>query len=314
MIFRNTIRLLLSNFSNVWKVLVYYIICIALTIAVCFTVANPIISKLSEAGVFESLGNLINSLLNSAPTTNVCSLNQIIDTSWQVLATNIQFRFNYVFLIVWLVFVFPFTLDLAQLALGEVFYGFMTSQVKYGFTGRYIKNISKSLLYTLVRYFVMLVFNVGTILLFVGIIKLIALRTIGNIFLSVFVFAFTLCFIALKHTLFSCWMPAIAVLDGGVIKSLKQNFKCVFNKFPSIYSNFLSLVLTAFVINAIFGVFTFTVSIVVTLPLTAVVFVICQMVSYFSSQGMRFYVYQDVFISPKRVEEQDKITKLKYLI
>lgn len=307
-------RLLLSNFSNVWKVLVYYIICIALTIGVCYTVATPILSKLSEAGVFESLGNLINSFLNATPTANVCSLNQIIDTSWQVIATNIQFRFNYVFLIVWLVFIFPFTLDLAQLALGEVFYGFMTSQVKYGFTGRYIKNISKSLLYTLVRYFVQLVFNVSIVLLCVGIIKLVALRTIGNIFLSLFVFAFTLCFIALKHTLFSCWMPAIAVLDCGVIKGLKQNFKCVFNKFPSIFSNYLTLVLSAFVVNAIFALVTFSVSIVVTMPLTAVVFVICQMVSYFSSQGMRFYVYQDVFISPKRVEEQDKITKLKHLI
>lgn len=190
----------------------------------------------------------------------------------------------------------------------------MTSQVKYGFTGRYIKNISKSLLYTLVRYFVQLVFNVSIVLLCVGIIKLVALRTIGNIFLSLFVFAFTLCFIALKHTLFSCWMPAIAVLDCGVIKGLKQNFKCVFNKFPSIFSNYLTLVLSAFVVNAIFALVTFSVSIVVTMPLTAVVFVICQMVSYFSSQGMRFYVYQDVFISPKRVEEQDKITKLKHLI
>lgn len=65
-------RLLLSNFSNVWKVLVYYIICIALTIGVCYTVATPILSKLSEAGVFESLGNLINSFLNATPTANVC--------------------------------------------------------------------------------------------------------------------------------------------------------------------------------------------------------------------------------------------------
>ncbi len=132
--------------------------------------------------------------------------------------------------------------------------------------------------------------------------------------LSLIVFAFTLCFIAFKHTLFACWMPATAVLDYSVVKALKQNFKCVFKKFPSIFSNYLSLVLVAFVVNASFAIVTFSVSLVFTMPLTAFVFVICQMVSYFSSQGMRFYVYQDVFISPKRVEEQDKITKLKYLI
>lgn len=314
MIFRNTIRLLLSNFSNVWKVLVYYIICITLTIGVCYTVASPIIAKLSQAGVFEDLGNVINSFLNATPTTNVCSLNNIMDTAWQVLISNSQFKFNYAFLIIWLLFVFPFTLDLAQLALGEVFYGFMTSQVKYGFTGRYIKNISKSLLYSLVRFLVLLVFNMSIVLLFVGIVKLVALRTLGNMFLSLFVFAFTLCLISLKYSLFACWMPAISVLDCKVIKGLKQNFKCIFKKFPSIFSNYLTLVLTAFVINTLFAIVTFSVSLIVTMPLTAVVFVICQMVSYFTCQGMRFYVYQDVFISPERIEEQDKITKLKYLI
>ena len=29
---------------------------------------------------------------------------------------------------------------------------------------------------------------------------------------------------------------------------------------------------------------------------------------------MRFYVYPDMFISPKRFEEQDKIKKIKYLV
>ena len=38
------------------------------------------------------------------------------------------------------------------------------------------------------------------------------------------------------------------------------------------------------------------------------------MVSYFSSCGMRFYVYPDMFISPKKFEEQDKVKKVKYII
>ena len=225
MIFRNTIRLLLSNFSNVWKVLLYYIICIALTIGVCYTIASPILSKLSEAGVFKSIVDLLNSMISSVPSKSVSSLNDILNTAWQVLVNNPQFGFNYAFLIIWILFIFPFTLDLAQLALGEVLYGFMTSQVKYSFSGRFIKNISKSLLYSLVRYFVILIFNFSVVLLLLGIVKLVAIRTIGYLFLGLIIFAFTLSFIALKHTLFSCWMTAIAVLDCGVIKSIKQNFR-----------------------------------------------------------------------------------------
>lgn len=315
MIFRNTIRLLLTNFSNVWKALLYYVVCIALTFGVCWVFASPIIEKLVEANVFKNLFDLLNSFFSGVEVQNaVNSLNDIINSAWQVLSTNIQFKFNYIFLIVWVLFVFPFTLDLAQLALGEVLYGYMTSQVKYSFTGRYIKNIGKSCVYALLRYFVLFIFNVGAFLLLVYTIQTVALGGLLNVFLGFVLICVLLCIEAFKHSLFSCWMPTIAVLNSNPFSALKRNFKCVFKKFFSIFSNFLALIIIAIALNVMFCVFTLGVSLAFTLPLTAFVFVIFQMVSYFSSNGMRFYVYPDMFISPKRFEEQDKIKKLKYLV
>ena len=313
MIFRNTVRLLLTNFSNVWKALLYYLICIVLTFAVCWTIASPIIAKLTEANVFSNFINLLNSFFSS-PKGVVYSLDEIINTAWNVLTTNIQFRFNYIFLIVWVVLVFPFTLDLAQLAFGEVLYGYMTSQVKYSFSGRYIKNIGKSCVYALVRYFVLLVFNVFAFALVVGVIKIATMGSILHLFLALVMLSFLVCFVTFKHAIFSCWMPAIAVLNCNPFKALKYNFKCVFRKFFSIYSNYLTLVITAIAINVMFCVFTLSISLIVTLPLTAFVFVIFQMVSYFSSQGMRFYVYPDMFITPKKIKEQETIKKLKFYL
>ena len=306
MIFRNTIRLLLSNFSNVWKLLVYYIICFVITLGVCWAIAAPIIDKLSQANAFSDLVTLLNSYFYQ-PTGLVSSLDEIINTAWNILSTNIQFTFNYIFLIVWLVFVFPFTLDLAQLALGEVMYGFMTSKVRYGFTGRYIKNIGKSCIFCLVRYLVQFIFNAG-------IIKLATLGDIGYILLAILLFGFTLCFVSFKHALFSCWMPGIAVLNVNVFRALGKNFKAVFSKFPRIFSNYLALVITALVFNLIFATFTLSVSLTVTLPLTAFVFVCAQMVTYFSTKGMRYYVYQDMVVVPKKFEEQEGIKKLKFLV
>ena len=315
MIFRNTIRLLLTNFSNVWKALLYYVVCIALTFGVCWVFASPIIEKLVEANIFENLYDVLNGFFSGIEASEVAeSLNNTINTAWQVLTTNIQFKFNYIVLIVWVVFVFPFTLDLAQLALGEVLYGYMTSQVKYSFTGRYIKNIGKSSVYALIRYFVLLVFNVGAFLLLVQTIEFAAMGGILNVFLAFVLLCVLLCVEAFKHSLFSCWMPTIAVLNSNPFSALKRNFKCVVKKFFSIFSNYLALIIISIALNVMFCVFTLGVSLVFTLPLTAFVFVIFQMVSYFSSNGMRFYVYPDMFISPKRFEEQDKIKKLKYLV
>jgi len=313
MIFRNTFRLLLTNFSNVWKVLLYYLICIVITFGVCYSIASPIIVKLQEANVFNDLFNLLNSFF-SKPSGVIRSFSEILQTASNVISYNIQFKFNYIFLIVWIVFVFPFTLDLAQLAMGEVLYGFMTSQVKYGFTGRFIKNIGKSCVYSLVRYFVLLPINLIICGIGWGIVKLATSGSIAYILLNFVLFVVLLCVLAFKQTIFSCWMPAIAVLNINPFKALKKNFACAFRRFFSIFSNALTLILTAFVVNVIFCVFSFSVSLIITLPLTAFVFVIFQMVSYFSSQGMRFYVYPDMFISPKKFEEQDKFKKLKYLV
>lgn len=313
MIFRNTIRLLLSNFSSVWKVLLYYVICILLTVGICWSFASPILAKLIDNNVFDNLFEGFLGFYNN-PIEAVTSINLTATKIGKILLNSIEFRFSIVFLIIWLGFVFPCMLDVVTLAVGEVLYGFMTSQVKFSFTGRFIKNIGKSSIYVMLKYAVLLLMNLMIGGLLIGVMKLVLLRNALYIFLALMVLVFILGFIAFKNTLFSCWLPAISVLDCKVPKAIKQNFKCVFRNFFNIYSNCLTLILTLFVINAIFCVFTFGISLIITLPLSAVVFIIFQMVSYFSTQGMRFYVYQDVFISPKRMEEQDKFKKLKFLI
>ncbi len=314
MIFRNTIRLLLTNFSNVWKVLLYYVICISLSFCVCYFLASPIIAKLVEAQIFVEFGQAFGGLFSKPLQASAATFEQLFQRVGEVLTTNIQFRFNYIFLGVWTLFIFPLTLDFAQLASGEVLYGFMTSQVKYNWTGRYIKNIGKSVLYSMLRYCVVLVFNVVAL---GGIYYTIKFASAGDIryaLLSVWVFALVIVTLALKQALFSCWMPSIAVLDKNVASALSQNFSCVFRNFWNIFSTSLLLVILAIVINLLCAVFTLSVALVVTIPATAFMFVVFQMVSFFSTQGMRFYVYPDMFISPKRFEEQDNIEKMKNLI
>lgn len=304
----------MSNFSNVWKVLLYYLIVITLNIGVLALVSYPIFVKLNDAHVFTDFANIASHLFVQSTQATASSLEGLLQTIANVLTTNAQFTFNYIFLIVWLVFVFPFTMDLAGLAMGEVLYGFMTSKVKYGFTGRFIKNLGKSAVFSLVKYFVQLIFNVAILALLYLTIKVATMGSFLYVILALLLFACTIVFISLKLTLFSCWLPAIAVLNQNVFKALNFNFKSVFRKFFSIFSNILLLVILSFVLNLICAVFTFTVSLIVTLPLTIFLFVTCEMVSFFFSQGMKFYCYQDMVISPKTFEEQDGIKKIKYLV
>ncbi|NCB48257.1 MAG: hypothetical protein EOM55_01310 [Clostridia bacterium] len=314
MIFRNSIRLLLTNFSTVWKVLVYYLICFTVTIGVCYLLAEPIVQKLTQANIFEDAIAIINNIFSSNPTTTAYTASELLSKAWTIIITNFQFKFNFIFLIIWLVFAFPYLLNLCQLAMGDLLYGYMTSQVKYSFSGRMIINLGRSAVFSLVRFVVMLAFNLVSIGLFVLSVSLAITGVISNILLALGVLTLLICFVAFKQTLFSCWMPALAVLGVNPFKALKRNFKAVFQNFFAVYSNFLLLCFLTVVVNLFCCVFTASISLIITLPLTVFAFSVFQMVTYFTSQGMRFYVYPDLFISPKHFEEQDKIKRIKNLL
>ena len=313
MIFRNTFRLLFSNFSNVWKLLLYYFICFSITALVCSGFIMPIINELARDGILTKLWDIISNFFVIGPEASLVALHEVIVQTIAILSDNLTLKFFSIFTIIWLFLVFPITLDMAKIALGEVIYGYMTSQVKYSFTGRYVKNIGKGISYSALKYAVQLVFralNIGVIVCFFQFL----IKGGGYVFLAMLVFALLLLLVALKRTLFSCWMPAICVLSEDAFSSLATNFKTSFRNFFVIFSNMLVLEIVAIVFNLIFGVFTATVSLIITLPITVFVFAIAEMTSFFSSRGMRFYVYPDMFISPKKFEEQDSISRIKNLI
>ena len=314
MIFRNSMRLLFSNFSNVWKLLLYYVVCVALSALVCWWFVQPIVVKLSNAGVFASISNLFSSLFSSNPPQFAEEFSNIAQTIGNVLSSSVELRFNYVFVAFWLLFVFPVTIDMALLPMGEVLYGYMTSQVRYTFTGRYIKNIGKSVLFAMSRYVVLLPVNAILLAVFCLVIKFLIQATLASIVFAMVLLTLLVVLWAVRQTIFSCWMPAISVLGCKVFAGLGQNFEAAFRKFFAIFSNAFVLALCAIVFNLIFTVFTATISLSVTIPLTVFVFVIFQMVSFFDSHGMRYYIYPNMFISPKTFEEQDKIQKIKNLL
>ncbi len=314
MMFRNSVRLLLTNFSNVWKLLVYYIICTVLTVLICLPILSPVVGKLSEANVFGDLWALANSMFYN-PGAIAYTVDDVINTFVSVISSNsAQFLVNYILFGFVIVFVAPFLFGLGSLPMGDVLYGFMTSQVRYTFTGSYIRNLGKSCLYCLTKIIFVLPLNLLIVAVAYGVLKLATMSSIGFVFLAILVFAVFMMLVALKVSLYNCWMPAMAVLNIGPFKSLKISFKSVFRKFGSIYSTAILFTLLAVGMCFGFGIFTFLLGLIVIIPLIVFGFMVFQMVSYFTSQGMRFYVYPDMFISPKKFEERDTIKKIKFIV
>lgn len=312
--FNNTVRLVLTNFSNVWKLLLYYIICVVISTLLLYPVVSPIFVKLSEARVFVELQTLFNGIF-SQPTGFIKAFYDILITIGQVLAVNANtLLFNYILTFVLLYLILPFMFGLAELAVGEVLYGYMTSQTTYSFTGAYFRNFGKSCVYSLAKLPTRVVLNLIFSFAIYGIIRLLALGNIVYTLLGVLIFLACLVLYSFVITVFTCWMPALAVNGGSVYKAMFKGWRAVFRNFFSTFSNALAIVMCALVINFLFGVFTFTTALIVTLPLTVYSVTVYGMVAYFSNQGMRFYVYPDMFVTPKKIKEQETIKKLKFYI
>ncbi|MDR0850333.1 MAG: hypothetical protein LBN07_02480 [Christensenellaceae bacterium] len=313
MTFLNTVKIVMANFSAVWKLLLYYIICAAVLFTVLYFAVSPVFDALKSAGVFQDLLNMINSVFTGSSVAT--QTDNAFSKAFSVLSSNVDmFAFHYVLIMLMLFIIIPFCFGLAELAIGEVLYGYMSSQTKYGFTRSFIGKVGKSCLLQLTKLLLLLPVNIIVILEVYGILHLLAIGGIGLIFAAFLIILMTIVTLALKDTLFSCWMPAMLILDIGPFKALRKSMGTVSRRFLKIFSTNLVLVLIMFSINLFFGLFTLLIAMVITIPLTTFVFTVSNMVEYFTGQGMKFYVTQGIVCEPKRMEEQDGIVRLKKIV
>jgi len=115
---------------------------------------------------------------------------------------------------------------------------------------------------------------------------------------------------SLRVTLFSGWVPYMVVKNAGVLSGLVNGFKCIRKRFVRIFSASIGVVLTIFIISVL-GLFTFGVSLIITAPAAFLFIATFNMVSFYSSTGLRFYVDSTSVYAPKKTEmvESYKIYK-----
>ena len=312
--FPNTVRLIIANFSNIWKILLYYIICAAVLGTILYFCALPLVNALAAKGVFADIGNVLGSILSSSGHTAE-NIQNIINTTFNVIGENApRLAFQYTVIVLMLFFIIPFCFGLMELPLGEVLYGYMSSQTKYGFSGSFVKKIGKSCLLQLTKLLVLIPVNVIVITAVYYTLDLITLGSVGLIAAAFLIILTVIVVIALRETFFSLWMPASVVQDKGPFKSLSLAFRSTMRNFGKIFSVALVFVLLAVAVNVFFGLYTLMVALIITIPLTKLAFITFDMCSYFESQGMRYYTNRSTVITPPKMEEQDRIAKIKYLI
>ena len=312
MMFKNSMKLLFANFGTVWKLMVYYIFVSGLIVGLIAPVWGALSAHFNPDFVS-------NNLINTAMSINVASnlpyvLAELYEGLVLLFAGVISLFETNPLLAVYVCFVvfylIPFLYGLADLPIQETLFGYMSSLTKYGFFHSFIRKLGKSALLQLFKTFIMLPFT--ALILFV-VMQILSLTAIGGgiLYLVPFLIVFAICgFFALKRTFLSGWIPAIVVYDYNMFKGLKAGLKAVFRRFWRTLSTALVITLIVFAINYLFGL----PAILIIAPISIMIFNVFEMVMFFSSQGMRYYVDLDTIVTPKLLEEKDSFRKTKNII
>lgn len=308
MMFKNSTKLLLANFDKVWKLLVYHILCFAFCFALLSIFYNFFVEKIVLAwqdanlsGVFASgtfYGYSVSNVLHGI-------VNAIINFFTSIFEENIGIGIYFILIIFYLL---PFLMNVGKYVVDEMIYGFMSSAQKQSFTGTFLRTLGKSTQFAAIKTLYAIPFNA---LIFFSLYCL--SRVQNEIFDYIMPLAIAIIpaiFFAFKQTFNAGWAPAMVVFDVNVFKAFTIGNRAMFRRGIRVFSTSFVICLLAIVLSLILGLY----SLIIILPIILPFSDIFEMTAFFSSQGMRFYADYDTILTPKKLEEVDKIENAKFIL
>lgn len=305
MVFLNSFKLFSSNWLKTLKFILYYVViwglCFALALPCFFALKDLVVSNfraenISLMGIFaDGYGaGFKNSL-------NICSAT-VVD----VFQTNLGLA---IYGLVVFFVILPFFVNLGKYAYLEMLDSYMSSHSQVGFFSALIKSLKKSVPFALCKVLHNIVFCAIILFSLYGLSLIEDASFISYGLIPVSLLVLTIMF-ALNHLLIMGWPIASIVFDNNVLSAYKKGLKAVKRHFWK--SLFMAFTFSLFfwLISLMGGIYAF----LILIPVGTAFLCLCDIVSFFTSQGMRFYINDTQILTPKKLEEVDKISKTAFLL
>ena len=310
--FKNTIKLVTSNFANIWKLLIYKF----LVLGVVFGLFCATLGYLNQLETFATLKSSLVSFINvfnvaSVPADIMANAHGLLESLVAFLSNLAEvFPFIFVYILALLLFVLPYLWHLGDLAVSEEVFGYMSSQTKYGLTSSFIRNLNRENAYSLTVTLILLPANAIFLGGVIGFVELSGFGGAWGVFAAAFVVIWAIVYLSLRTTLLSSWAGAITTTNAKTWRGLKKALRAISRNFLMIWTTAIVFAF-AFVM---FSILTGVIGCAIILPLFCFIISVFGLVVFFEHRGMRYYVDFDTIIQPKKLEQTDKLSKLKYLI
>ncbi|MBE5738289.1 MAG: hypothetical protein E7354_00940 [Clostridiales bacterium] len=315
--YKNSVKIVFSNFNIAWKSMLYFFLVIVATLGLLYLAISPIYALLASTGfigeVLEVYANFLSSLnftelLLSAKTLGV----ELIDIFTANMST-IWFNFTAIALILGFFVAIVSNLTIVPMCNSLNYY--MGSINNYGFYSSFSDTFGKSLKISLIQYFVALPIDAIIIAIFVTSLRLFNIGWWAMSLIAPFVIMITLVILlSLKCTLFASWIPTMVTMNYSVWRSLGVAIKTSFRYFWKVFGTSVGVVLTIFVLNVFLGLFTLGAGFLLSIPTSFLLYSAFGMVVTFEGLGMRYYVDVYNVVTPMKKEKTDRFEDMRYII
>ncbi|MEG1806340.1 MAG: hypothetical protein RR327_08115 [Clostridia bacterium] len=311
MYLKQSIGVLVSNFSLCYKVLLYKVIVgliiIAIAVAIFLPSFLPVFQDLEELGVI----NMCKEVFEKVATFKfvgeeslAVSFDNILNLTSDVLVNHANTLMTTYIGTAVLILIAFFLNSFSQVPTAEVLYGAMELQAKYYFTSSILTKSKISLTYSLLSMVLLLpidiiIFGICALILFGGGFKL-------SLFLpALAILAFTF-LMSLRKTFSSIWLGVIVGETNNVWKAFKISLKYVGEDFSRIFS---TCIITTLFGNALcfgLGIFSLGVSFILTPSIYITLECVLSLVIFFNLRGKRFYINENEIITPKKLQDREQ--------
>lgn len=315
--YKNSIKIVFSNFNIVWKSMLYFLGVVLLSSGLMYFAVNPIFELLKTSGfvddVVGSYTNFLSSLNFSEFMVSITDLSvdligifkDNISTIW-INFTAIAFILGFLLVVLNHLAIYPMSNSLNY---------YMSSINNYSFYSSMSDTFGKSLKATLVKYLVSIPINAIIIVIMAFSLRLFNTNIwIISLLAPFLIMSLFVVLMALKSTLFACWIPTMITLNYSVLKSLGVGIKASFRHFWKVFGTAVGMILTIIVLNVFLGLFTFGAGFLISIPTSFLLYSAFGMVVTFEGLGMRYYVDVYNVITPPKKEKTDKFEDMKYIV
>lgn len=316
MIFKNTFKLLFTNFNLTYKVLIYKLIVLLLALGVAGTIGAPVIMHLADIDFFGFLVSSISNLFENINLGNIfITFKDIFIKIIEIFSSlDKTLLINAIISISVFVLIYGLIGDLCELSVLDCLNSKMSSKTKLSFFKSLVAKIFKSLGKTIIKFLLSIPYLIIIgLTLYFGFTYYDILNGIAKILIPIGMFLIITIVSGFHLSLFAGFSPSIIINDEGLIKDLNTGFRTISKKYLRLLSTSLMIVFILIVCNLMIAVFSFFAGLIFTLPISYVIIRLFSIIAYYECNGMRYYVGDNIR-TPLKKEEQDKMNKMKYII